>query len=159
MDKELLENSRIAIKKGMNLSDIFNPINLCFKTTSTIIRENQIFNTILASVLHLCRLTDLKSQSQFPFWIPKQNIIERNILITIQKKFLTLIKNYNYRNKFKHTNNFTKISSNNILLLNKPSQNITNKEIIDNSLDLYYRSSLFRSGRLFRIFCNLGIFL
>ena len=137
LDIELLENSRIAIKRGMKLSDIFNPINFyVLKQLQQSLGENKIFNTILASVLHLCRLTDLKSQSQFPFWIPKQNIIERNILITIQKKFLTLIKNYNNKNKFKLTNNLTKISSNNILLFNKPSQNITNKDIKDKSLDL-----------------------
>lgn len=137
LDIELLENSRIAIKKGMNLSDIFNPINFyVLKQLQSSLGKNFIFNTILASVLHLCRLTDLKSQSQFPFWVPKKNVIERNILLTIQKKFLSVIKNKNNPNKFKLINNFSKISSNNILLFNKPSQNLSNKDIENKTLDL-----------------------
>jgi 16S rRNA G966 N2-methylase RsmD len=94
---------------------------------------------ILSSVLHLCRLTDLGSQSQFPYWVPKKDILERNILLLILKKIneiakhkktntlnLKLIKNFNQINK----------SEKNIIIINKPSQLVNEEEIPVKSIDL-----------------------
>ena len=93
IDIDLLPNSRIAIKKGMKMSDLFNPIN--FHILSAYSREfmnDGSMIAMLASVLHLCRLTDLKSQSQFPFWIPKKDAVERNILLLLKKRIEKVCK-------------------------------------------------------------------
>jgi len=99
IDLKLIHNSRIAVKKDMKLSAIFNPINFfVLSEFSKKFKKNRIMMTILASVLHLCRLTDTKSQSQFPYWVPKKNIVERNILNLIYKKIEELIKNKDKNN-------------------------------------------------------------
>ena len=77
---QLIPNSRIAVKKGMKISELFNPINFhILKSYFNEFNNDKSMITLLASILHLCRLTDLKSQSQFPFWVPKKNIVERKI--------------------------------------------------------------------------------
>ena len=77
-DVELIANSRIAVKEGMFLSQLFNPINFFVLTQfSKEFQNDSVMLTVLSSVLHLCRLTDLKSQSQFPYWVPKKDVVER----------------------------------------------------------------------------------
>jgi hypothetical protein len=140
IDIELTPNSRIAVKDGMFLSYIFNPINFyILKEFSKEFKNNKLMINILSSVLHLCRLTDLGSQSQFPYWVPKKDILERNILLLILKKIneiakhkktntlnLKLIKNFNQINK----------SEKNIIIINKPSQLVNEEEIPVKSIDL-----------------------
>ena len=95
--------------------------------------------TLLSSILHLCRLTDLKSQSQFPFWVPKKNIVERNILIMMKKRIDKV-----YKEKNKNTLNLNLVSNfdslkqedKSVYILNKPAQKITSKDLPDNSVDL-----------------------
>ena len=124
----------------MKLSTIFNPINFfVLSDFNKKFKKNKIMMTIMASILHLCRLTDSKSQSQFPYWVPKKNIVERNILNLIDKKIEELIKNKdkNSLNLVK-TKNFSELSKagKNIYILNKPIQKITNKDIPDQSIDI-----------------------
>ena len=138
IDLKLIHNSRIAVKKDMKLSIIFNPINFFILSEfSKKFEGNKVMMTILASILHLCRLTDLKSQSQFPYWVPKKNIVERNVLILINKKIEELIKkkiNLNL-NKIKNFKELCK-KGKNILILNKPIQKITNNDIPNESVDI-----------------------
>ncbi len=76
----LAENSRIAVRPGMRVSDVFGPLG--FEALS-ILREagehSLLVRLVVASGLHLCRLTDAKSQSQFPYWYPKQDIYEKSV--------------------------------------------------------------------------------
>ena len=86
-DIDLLPNSRIAIKKGMKISDLFNAINFhVLNAYSKEFKSNSVMITFLASVLHLCRLTDLKSQSQFPFWGTKEGCCRKKCINFIKKK-------------------------------------------------------------------------
>ena len=88
----LSPNSRIAVKPGMQVSDVFGP--LAFESLSRV-REStngsMLFRLVIAASLHLCRLTDSKSQSQFPYWYPKQEIHEKSVF-EIAKKKLAEIK-------------------------------------------------------------------
>ena len=136
----LIQNSRIAIKNNMKLSTIFNPINFfVLLQFSKKFKKNIDMITILSSVLHLCRLTDVKSQSQFPYWVPKNEVVERNVLNLIYKKIEELIKyktnntlNLNLKNNFRSLSNKDK----SILLFNKPVQKLNEKNIPDNVVDI-----------------------
>jgi DNA modification methylase len=134
----LIKNSRIAIKENMSMSDIFSPIN--FFLLSKIKKEisnNENLKFIVGSVLHLCKLTDSHSQSQFPFWIPKENILDRNIFIQLENKIKSLTKFIDQKEikQFKSFKLFNDSKSNCCLLINKPIQNINNNDINDNSID------------------------
>ena len=165
IDLKLIHNSRIAVKKNMKLSTIFNPINFfVLSEFNKKFKNNRILMTILASILHLCRLTDTKSQSQFPYWVPKKNIVERNILNLIHKKIDELIKNKDKNNlSLIKTKNFSELSKagKNIYILNKPIQKITNKDIPDQSIDIlitdppYYDQVAYSEYlKVWEYFCN-----
>ena len=87
IDLELHVNSRIAIKPGMKISHLYSPVNfrILLKFRELLPFEPYL-KGVLSSVLHLCKYTDKGSQSQFPFWYPKIDAYERNILELIAKK-------------------------------------------------------------------------
>jgi DNA modification methylase len=138
-DVDLMPNSRIAIKDGMKMSDLFNPINFFilneyfkrFKNDDSMI-------ALMSSVLHLCRLTDLKSQSQFPYWIPKKNVVERNILLLLKKRIEKVLKEKKDNTlQLELVSDFKKLDKGkSVYFLNKPSQTITEAEIPNDSVDL-----------------------
>tara|TARA_B100000579_G_scaffold142073_1_gene115365 strand:+ start:462 stop:1991 length:1530 start_codon:yes stop_codon:yes gene_type:complete len=133
-DMLLEKNSRIAIKDEMYLSSIFSPINFhLLDLISKEISGNMKF--VLGSILHLCKLTDLKSQSQFPYWIPKKDILDRNIFSSIEKKINQLSKINS--TEIKKVNSFKDLQKNSpaCLLFNKPIQKINTHDIPDNSID------------------------
>jgi DNA modification methylase len=84
----LSANSRIAVKPGMAVSDVFGPLGfaalaqLRSYSTASLVRK-----LIIGASIHLCRLTDSRSQSQFPFWYPKQHIHEKSVFEVIEKKY------------------------------------------------------------------------
>lgn len=84
---QLEPNSRIAIKKGMRVADAFGPLGfeaMCrFKEAGG---DSSLFRLVLSGSVHLCRLTDSKSQSQFPFWRPKKRIHEKSAYQVMLKK-------------------------------------------------------------------------
>jgi excisionase family DNA binding protein len=133
----LTQNSRIAIKENMFLADIFSPINFfVLSELKEKIKDNENLKFILSSVLQLCKLTDTKSQSQFPFWLPKIDLVDRNIFITLLNKVQSLKKQIG-QGQIQEVENFEKLKydfGNACFLINKPLQNITN-EIPDNSID------------------------
>lgn len=134
----LTKNSRIAVKEGMNISEIFSPINFyVLNEIKKIITDDSDMKFILGSVLHLLRLTDTKSQSQFPYWIPKKNILDRNIFDALNKKTNEL---NNYINDAEITichsfNDLMKSEGNSCYLINKPTQKLSDKDIPDESVD------------------------
>jgi len=142
IDLLLDENSRIAIKSKMNISDIYGPITFyLLQQTCDNFKDNNLIKVIISSILHLTKYTDLRSQSQFPYWFPKKNAMERNIFILILKKINSLIKNYksdNYeiekKNSFSELN---KASKKSYILFNKPIQNI-GLDIPNQSIDLVF---------------------
>lgn len=84
---ELETNSRIAVKKGMKVADAFGPLGfegMCrFKEAGG---ASTFFRLVLSGSVHLCRLTDSKSQSQFPFWRPQKGIHEKSSYQVMLKK-------------------------------------------------------------------------
>lgn len=134
----LTKNSRIAIKQGMAISDIFSPINFyILNKIKKIIREDPEMKFILGSVLHLLRMTDTKSQSQFPYWVPKKNILDRNIFDSLYKKTREL---HNYIDKeeieiYSTFKDLKKTKVNSCYLINKPTQKLSNTDIPDQSID------------------------
>jgi len=135
---ELIKNSRIAISDNMLLSDIFSPINFYILTKiKSQIGDNHEFKFIIGSILHLCKLTDMHSQSQFPYWIPKNNIVDRNIFNTIESKINSLEKLLGQGEipNHKNINELLESRRNGCIIINKPIQGISNEDVPDNSVD------------------------
>lgn len=141
----LIENSRTAVYKGLKVSDLFSPRNLTICSEIVKILNNKNYlnkNTLFflfGSILHLAKITDIKSQSQFPFWIPKKQLLERNIIMLLEKKYKFFKKSFNYRpHYFSEANNFYNLKNdkNNILLIQKPIQEISEQFIPNESVDL-----------------------
>lgn len=139
IDVNLVKNSRIAIKEGMSISNIFSPINFyILNEIKNLIKDDSEMKFILGSVLHLFRLTDIKSQSQFPYWIPKKDLLDRNIFDSLYKKAKDL-NNYINEDEIPIKNNFKDLLKFNgpvCYLINKPCQKITSIDIPNESVDL-----------------------
>jgi DNA modification methylase len=142
---DLIENSRTAVVKGLKASSLYTQRNLSVNTIiKTSIEKSkskykEIFNFLFGSILHLTKLTDTKSQSQFPFWLPKEGLLERNIIFLFEKKYNMFKKSASFRpKKYSEALSFSDMNSKgkNILLLQKPAQTITSYDIPDNSIDL-----------------------
>jgi DNA modification methylase len=83
----LATNSRIAVKPGMKVSDVFGPLGFAaLSALKEATANSTVFKLVIGASVHLSRLTDSKSQSQFPFWHPKQEIHEKSVFDVVQKK-------------------------------------------------------------------------
>ncbi len=100
---DLFTNSRIAIKTGMQISDLYSPVSYKILLDARVeLMENPYIKGLISSVLHLCKYTDKGSQSQFPFWFPKENAYERNILELFLKKNGEIKRSVETREKSDH---------------------------------------------------------
>lgn len=134
INERLHENTRLAVYKDEHISDIFTSRN--FKVIDEVLEliENHnefkdVYKYILMSVLHLCKITDTHSNSQWPLWIPKKDCIEKNVILLLCNRI----------DKFKSTIEYIEenySSSKHYLLLQKGSQHITEDDIPDNSVNL-----------------------
>jgi DNA modification methylase len=80
-------NSRIAIHAGMNVSDVFGPLGFeALSKFKQLCQTNELCRLLVAASLHLLRLTDAKSQSQFPYWHPKIHIHEKSAAVVLLKQ-------------------------------------------------------------------------
>lgn len=135
----LTKNTRIAVKEKANIIDIFSPINFYILTQlKHSIRNDVEVKFILSSVLHLLKLTDMKSQSQFPYWVPKKDILDRNVFHSLYKKTKEL---KNYANKqaipvYSQFNDLIKASDSCCYLINKPIQKLKKIDLPDESVDI-----------------------
>lgn len=131
----LIANSRIAIKKGTRLADIFSPINFIILSELRKKDLTEDFKFLLGTTLHLLKLTDKKSQSQFPYWVPKTEILDRNIFTSLKNRLEKIKRSYS-QNNISLVSNQKRLANttNSVLIVNKPMQKITN-EILDNSID------------------------
>jgi len=148
-DKFLDQNSRIAIKEDMKISSLFTNRNFLimskikesiFKVKDKNIKKELLL--IYSSMIHLAKLTDIRSQSQFPYWIPSRHILERNLLLLFGKrlsKYLDHKRKVNDEIKYDipivNTYNNLQNSNNAIYIVRKPIQNIFSKDIPDRSID------------------------
>jgi len=141
--KILAENSRIAIGPGMTTSDPFSPLN--FETLyqmRELAKTNKTAQLLLASCLHLCRLTDSKSQSQFPYWKPKKSIHEKAAPVILAKYLSKLIERATSLfttidlNVFETFEDWLGQKNNGTLLIKGATQTALKKSIPDESVDL-----------------------
>lgn len=141
---KLMQNSKIAVGESDTISDLFTPRN--FSVLNEIIsyidnsKNKKVLNYLLMSVIHLAKITDTHSNSQWPLWIPKANCVEKNILELLRRRMNTLItcKSYvlNYYSNSKIVNTFDELDRNSALILTKGSQYITTKDIPNDSISL-----------------------
>lgn len=143
----LLQNSKIAVGVDDKISDIFTPRN--FSILNDIVEyiqniddanDKNVLNYLLMSILHLAKITDTHSNSQWPLWIPKSNCVEKNIVDLLHRRMKNLTKAQNYiKQQYSNSalvHNFSELKENNALVLTKGSQYITNIEIPDDSVSL-----------------------
>ena len=162
-DEKLIKNSKIAVGDNDHLSDLFTPRNFSIlNELVTYIRTSKnpdILNYLLMSCVHLCKITDLHSNSQWPLWIPKKNCVEKNILDLLRKRIKNIITASNYTKKHysmsKIVSSFADLKPNSALLLTKGSQNITNDEIPDNSIDLIITDPPYKDQVLYSEYMQL----
>lgn len=133
-DELLIPNSKLAVYENQSISQIFTKRN--FAVLDEIIGlindledYQDVFKYILMSILHLCKITDKHSNSQWPLWIPKIDCVEKNIIDLLEKKVISFSKTISYIK-----NNYT--NSKDYKIFNKGSQYITNEDISDNSVQL-----------------------
>lgn len=143
-DERLIQNSKIAVGEFDKISDIFTPRN--FSVLNEIVgyikqtNESKVLKYLLMSILHLAKITDTHSNSQWPLWIPKINCVEKNIIDLLTKKMKSIneakafiLKNYS---NSRIVDKFSELKSNDVFILTKGSQFITDEEIPDNSVSL-----------------------
>lgn len=133
-DTKLIPNSKLAVYDDQPISQIFTNRN--FKVLDEIMgiieeydEYKDVFKYILMSVLHLCKITDKHSNSQWPLWIPKIDCVEKNIIDILEKKILAFSKTIQYINSNYGDEKKYKI-------YNKGSQFITDDDISKESVQL-----------------------
>lgn len=142
----LIPNSKIAVTENDDIKNIFTGRNLhVLDSILSIVKEydehyQTVFEYILMSVLHLCKITDKHSNSQWPLWIPKVDCVEKNVIDVYTKK----IKKFAYVVTYMQENypnsgvvqSFSELAGSKCLLLKKGCQYITELDIPNDSIDL-----------------------
>ena len=144
---QLIQNSKIAVGASDRISDIFTPRN--FSVLNEIVEyiqatdrdeDRNVLNYLLMSMLHLAKITDTHSNSQWPLWIPKSNCVEKNIIDLLRRRIKNLVQAKKYITqhyaKGKLASNYSELNANDALVLTKGSQYITNDDIPDDSVSL-----------------------
>lgn len=142
---KLIENSRIAVKPNETLYDKFSARNIYIidKIITIISNYNasELFKYALCGCLHLCKITDIKSSSQWPLWIPKKDCIEKNVVSLFLKAIdktmesIKAIKSLLSENRAE-VNTFKKLGNNNYFILKKGTQLINEQDIPSETVDL-----------------------
>lgn len=162
-DERLLQNSKIAVGDDDHLSDLFTPRN--FSLLNELVgyisssSNPDILNYLLMSCIHLSKITDLHSNSQWPLWIPKKNCVEKNIIELLNKRIKNLIKASNYAeknySKSQIVSKYTDLTTNSALILTKGSQYISAEEVPDNSIDLIITDPPYKDQVLYSEYMQL----
>lgn len=134
-DEVLIPNTKLAVYENQHISQIFTPraftvLDRVLKIIDEIDTYPDLFRYILMSVLHLCKITDKHSNSQWPLWIPKEGCVEKNILDLLEKKTKKFEKTIRYL--LEHY----QLGTAEYKLLHKGSQHITQQDIADDSVQL-----------------------
>lgn len=143
-NQRLMQNSKIAVGESDTISDLFTPRNYAvlneIVSYINVSNNKDILNYLLMSVLHLSKITDTHSNSQWPLWIPKFNCVEKNIIELLRKRMKSLLSCKEYiLNNYSNSNivsSFNVLKANKALILTKGSQYITTQEIPDDSVSL-----------------------
>ena len=133
-DEIMFENSKLAVYEGETIKEIFTPRN--YMVLDRIIglfeeypENKMVFKYVLMSILHLCKITDTHSNSQWPLWIPKTGCVEKNIVDMLCKKLIKFEDTISYINE-----EYTKDIQ--YTIFNKGSQYVTEDDIADGSVSL-----------------------
>ncbi|HBG4973254.1 TPA: hypothetical protein KQF34_003070 [Clostridioides difficile] len=98
-DFQFIANSRLAVGEGDTVKTIFSNRNLIvldkilgyideYKNSESY----EPMKYILLSILHLSKITDTHSNSQWPLWIPKKDCVEKNVVELFIKNSKKTIK-------------------------------------------------------------------
>lgn len=133
-DTLLIANSKLAVYENQHISQIFTKRNfIVLDEIVGIINNlscyNDLFKYILMSIIHLCKITDKHSNSQWPLWIPKTDCVEKNIIDLLEKK----VKRFSTTISFLEENYGDNLE---YKLLHKGSQYINNVDIANESVQL-----------------------
>ncbi|WP_194841698.1 DNA methyltransferase [Clostridium butyricum] len=146
-DIVLINNSRLAVYEGQKISSIFTKRN--FAVLDNIIGhmndENKeilpCLKYIILSILHLSKITDTHSNSQWPLWTPKKDCVEKNIPELFEKRANLFLKSIRfaetnlYRGRHE-VDTFKQLGNGDYLIFQKGVQNLEDIDIPDNSVDL-----------------------
>lgn len=148
-DYIMIPNSRLAVHNEQSVTSLFTPRALCvideilrYESNINDQRYKDIIRYILMSSLHLIKITDLKSNSQWPLWTPKENCLEKNAIDVIKRRIRLFNGSYNFidDNFNKTINRASKydelLDDGNYFIINKGTQHLNNDDIPDNSIDL-----------------------
>lgn len=146
-DSKLIYNSRLAVGEGQRISSIFTKRNLAVLdeiiqlTESEDVVLNNCLRYIVLSVIHLSKITDTHSNSQWPLWTPKKDCVEKNVVDLIVKRANLFLKSLKYAEKSlsqnrERCNSFNELSDGKYLILQKGIQNISEEDIPNESVDL-----------------------
>lgn len=145
---KLIPNSKIAVGTNDHISDLFTPRN--FSVLNKIVEyinqhdDDNLLRYLLMSILHLSKITDTHSNSQWPLWIPKTNAVEKNVVELMSQRINNIKKTISFIKK-EYSNNLVVLSEKDkdypenqpfVKVLLKGSQNITDIDIPDDSIDL-----------------------
>lgn len=136
---KLIPNSRIAIKDGETVFDLFCYRNLKALDIILGILKNyeqeygyDVLKLIVSSAVNLIRLSDKKASSQMPYWIPKHNATSRNAVFVLQKKAKAIKKGLQYlRDNCKFFTN-----NGDVRIYSDPAQSISSEKLSDSTVDL-----------------------
>lgn len=141
-----IKNSKIAVLEDDKITNIFTNRNL--KVLDEILslslnysnETSSVIKYILMSIMHQCKITDKRSNSQWPLWIPKKDCVERNIIFLLEKKLTTYIKTlkniYTDYHPNSLVNSFDELKPCNAFIIHKACQFIEESEIPSDSVDL-----------------------
>ncbi|PWN86012.1 DNA methyltransferase [Bacillus altitudinis] len=148
-DYVMMPNSRLAVHNEQSVATLFTPRALCviddilgYEASLNDRNYQDIIRYILMSSLHLIKITDLKSNSQWPLWTPKENCLEKNAIDVIKRRIRLFYDSYdfvdkNFNETIKRVSDFKELSDDgNYLILNKGTQHLNSDDIPDNSIDL-----------------------
>lgn len=145
MDINLIPNSRIAVKDGETLYDIFTSRNI--KAIDLILETIKgttyydLYRYALLGIMHLCKITDPKSSSQWPLWTPNKNCIEKNVfnlfIKSLKKMYEAIVSVDLLVNKDrKEVKNFCDLDKSSYMIIKEGTQFVDSEIIPDNSVDL-----------------------
>lgn len=148
VDSEFIyvQNSKIAVVKNEKITNIYTSRNL--KVLDEIIAASkelskdaeEIVKYVLMSFLHQTKITDARSNSQWPLWTPSKDGVERNVIMLFEqrmKRFINALKTIKSTySPNSLVSDFDELENGKAYLLQKPSQDIDDNEVPDNSVDL-----------------------
>lgn len=144
---DLLPDSRIAVREGEKIYDIFTSRNIVVidKIIEIISKSefSELFKYSLLGIMHLAKITDVKSSSQWPLWIPNRGCVEKNVVNLYMKaleKTYNAISSADYELMADRTevSNYSELlnTSGGYYILKNGMQCITDEEIPAESVDL-----------------------